>query len=303
MTRKIFSLVGLAGAIAFSSCETEENLNTQGPVPAGDFPTATLSGLPGSITMVEEDMSFEIAVTLDKAFAYDAEVLIEQIGGDATSDDIEATGVRIDNGGTSGTITIDVHADDVPEATKTATFRIYASSNVKMDDVEFTITLENYVSPDLDVEVTWGGAFNGETADDLIDYDVYIYDADFNVVDAAETGGFESMTLAGDNPDGDYYVYAFLWADFDPGDFGPIDMPITTSFSRAGVFGPVSLGQTEDMVLTTDANSYVEDGTQNWVPLAIITLDNGVYTVKNLDDITIIQGLAEKLKNVEVRAK
>lgn len=264
-----------------------------GPIPTADFPTATLTDVPSSFTIVEEDMTIEIPVTLDKPWDFDSEVFIEQIDGDATSDDIEVSSARIANGATEGTIEIVIHRDAEAEDTESATFRIVEGGNVSLaSNPEFTITLENYVSPDLDIAVTWGGEFNEEAPDDLVDFDLYIYSFDLEEdVDAAETGGFESLTLSGDLPDGDYLVYAFLYADYDAGDFGPIDLPINLEFSRDGVFSGLMLPQSPDEVISTAAPDYVNDEAITLVELAIITKEDGKYYIKNLDEVVIGSGL------------
>lgn len=269
-----------------ASCDTEENLNGQGPINSADIPTATLEDVPASFTMIEEDETFEVKVTLDKPWRMDSEVYIEMLEGTATAgEDFDISGVRIEDGDTEGIITLEVHGDDIPEETETAKFKISAGPNIKLESSpEFTITLENYVSPDLNVVVSWDADFYEESPASLVDFDVYIRNADGDDVAAAETGNFEHLDLDGTLPDGDYVLYAFLYADFNPGDFGPVEYPITCTFGRLGVFSDLVLTQNPNTVLSTDALDYDNDGEVTVVDLAIITISDGVFTIKTVPE-------------------
>src|SRR5690606_2575792 len=154
-------IIGLFSIAMLTACDDEENLNTLEKINPADIPSITLSDVPTSFTMVEEDMKIELPVTLSKAWSMDSEVFIEMVGGTATlGEDIEVTSTRIENTDTEGIITIEIHGDDLPEEEETATFRIVPGPNVTLaNSPEFTITLQNYVSPDLDVDVSWAADF------------------------------------------------------------------------------------------------------------------------------------------------
>lgn len=289
--KKGIYLLGLLSVVALASCDKEENLNQLGTISPADFPTATLTGVPASYTTIEGEDTIIITVTLDKPFIMDTEVFISQTAGDTDGDDIDARSVYIEAGATTAELVVYVHGDSEIEGTESGTLTITAGPNLKLTPAEFTITLENYVSPLLTVYTTWGPSFNGDTPQSLVDWDLYIFDSDDAIVARAETGAFETMNLSVNAGDGDYVVYAYLYDAASFGSYGPLETPLTVTFSRGGVFGGVSLPQNAEDVVTTDDIDAL-------IPLAQININNGVFTVSNLDDVTIVSGRAEKLADV-----
>jgi hypothetical protein len=286
MNNRYLNILATASILAFATaCEKDENLNEMGQIDKSLVPSITLSDVPTSFTMVEDDETIVIPVTLSKPWNMDSEVFIDMIEGTATlGDDIEVHSVRIENGDTEGELEIVIHGDDTPEETETAKFRITAGSNLELANApEFTITLENYVSPDLSVNVSWAADFFDEDPTDLADFDVYIMDSEGEDVAGAETGAFENLDLEGSLPDGDYILYAYLYGASDLGDYGPVDLPLTATFSRPGSFSGLNLPQDSETVLTTE-------NVEGIAYLAIITKADGIYTIKTYDEDPVIIG-------------
>lgn len=294
MKRISYVYIFLSSLVLIGACDDDENLNEMGLIADSDIPTVTLSDVPTSFTTVEEDQTIEIPVTLSKPWIMDSEVLIEMTSGTATlGEDIEVSSVKIQNGDTEGVIVVEIHGDDVPEDTETATFKIKAGPNIKLaSEPEFTVTIENYVSPDLNIQVSWGADFFDEDPTDIADFDVYVMDSEGDDVASSETGNFENFDLDGTLPDGDYIVYAYLYAAADLGDYGPVELPITTVFNRAGSFSGMTVTQDADNIITTDDVEEV-------VYLAIITKEEGVYTIKTYSEDPIVIGSGRKASEVK----
>jgi hypothetical protein len=294
MKRTLYIYYFLSSLVLISACDDDENLNEMGQISDGDIPTVTLSNVPASFTTVEEDQTLEIPVTLSEPWIMDSEVLIEMTSGTATlGEDIEVSSVKIQNGDTEGTIVVEIHEDDVPEDTETATFKIKAGPNIKLaSEPEFTITIENYVSPDLNIHVSWAADFFEEDPTDIADFDVYVMDADGNDVAGSETGNFEDFDFDGTLPDGDYIVYAYLYGAEDLGDYGPVELPLTTVFNRAGSFSGMTVTQAPDDIITTDDVEEV-------VYLAIITKQDGIYTIKTYSEDPIVIGSGRKASEIK----
>ena len=109
-------------------------------------------------------------------------------------------------------------------------------SSINGQVVEFSI--ENLTSGDLLMNMSWAPAnelfdTSGTSYDavDLADLILTLKDTSGNVLDSSDASGFESLTIAETDADGDYFVEASFFSVTDLGDSGYFDLNLNLMFS------------------------------------------------------------------------
>lgn len=272
-------------SIAFFACDKDEYTGDSKLTPGS--PTATVSVPTPAISLVEKDSVFEFTVTLNSPQIVDVSVYLKMIEGDATEGDDFGMDevVTIPAGKTSATATIEIHEDDVPEATETFKIQIgderTANAAITPATVEFTIL--NLSEGDLAVGMSWASDFHDESGEAVAptavaDLILLITDEDGNVVDVADGGSFEETVIPGDAPDGTYFVVAGVYDAVNSGigEETPV-LDLTLEYSQLGVASPASLEFPASFVPTAcDWNLYT---------LASITKTGTTYTVERVGEL------------------
>lgn len=251
----------LAVFVGIASCD-KEDYTGQSTLQATDAVGTLTWSAPASIT--ETDTVFPFKVTLDKPQIVDVHIYISQTGGNATAgEDFSFTDeIIIPAFRTEGSGELKISNDTEIEGTETITLKIGDDrlSNLNMAPQSKTIELLNAVSPDLDLTFDWSGNVMVDTTSvalcDAVDIDIFlgsVDEPDFSLPYAATADCPEHLVMSG-LPDGEYYVWANLWASsIAPADGSVIPFPVTTIASQAGLFENEAYSQAENnIILSTD---------------------------------------------------
>jgi hypothetical protein len=295
------------------SCDEEQDVSpVQG---TDDYPVATFQV--GATTVNEGGGAVvPITVTIDKALtkgvAFDAEVT----GGTATlHDDFDISNATIPPFFNSATIEVLIHEDLVPEGSETIELQIIASSlankfllNPSTVFPTVSITIENYVSPALDMTFDWetGIPYEGDTysACTNVDLDVFVSDAaGFDIADPWATFNDTNYAASGDCPehfdmdmnewgDGEYIIWHENWSNGFAGLDTNTLVPITATMVRAGVFTQVVV-QDDSQALNSDwggEDDEVPFNTHGFI--AKVTIANGEFTITDYSGTDLVTGKA-----------
>ena len=263
------------------SCEKDDFTGHSKQVPTS--PSITSAGpTVGTVAQIDED-EFSYTVTMSEPQIVDVAVHVVQTAGDAiwgVNFDIDERMI-ISAGETTGSFTLSIlepGCDPASNLNFTLAIGDEKTANASISPLEISGTITPYVSSSLDMEFTWDGDFDGDTADDLVDIDIVVFDGGFNFIGGAFTGGFESFSL--DGPADTYYIYADYWAGYDAGDFGPIEFPVTTDYARCGSFAGIQSVQTVDVITSADTGS-ADDSSISPFPLlaTIVKAADGSYEI------------------------
>jgi len=298
-----------------SSCVEQDPYQGAATVSASS-PSVTIQAddfqnIPG----VEADGTYTYTITLSEPQIADVKFEVFQSGGTATAHedyDLGESSIVIPAYETSGSGSITFYADDKPEETETLQITIgdNTTANVNYEAQVYDFVLDNYVADALDITFAWetGLIYDGDeySACDYIDLDYFVADAaGFDINDPmANTYAFyeaatgdcpETMTLElEDWDDGEYIIWAdlygsqyyFLWEE------KPV--PITSTFTRAGVFKKTLVQDNEDAMLSTQPGD-AEGGVYSAV-LAKVAIEGGVFVIYDTDGEVVAAGKKSDLK-------
>lgn len=196
-------------------------------------------------------------------------------------------------------INIETIQDLIPEGTESFSFRLSATSLMKViiDEV-ITVNVENYVSPDpaeLVLRLNWEGTFvsGGNNVDFCdIDMDLELYDNTFAIVDTSYTDCPEEIVMNSATPDGDYFFVPSLWTT--GGYAEAVNIPAVLTIAKPG-----TLLETVDLSADFPMNEGgLNDGNGNAAVVFTINKTGNVYTINDLDNNTVFQGRFADLSNM-----
>ena len=295
------------------SCENTEVSET---VIDANQPVLTVTSSTGSFNFdgVENDQAITLTATLSKPTVNPVRLYLFQESGTVDSEDIglPVSGyIEIPAYQTSASQSIVINKDDLVEDTETAVINIgdTRTTGAAYTPVQLKLTIENYVSDNLKMVFDWEKDImvDGEaySACDNVDIDIYIAPAQgFDIADpfvnaiedyaAASASCPEEWTLTFDQyPDGDYVLFSDL-SDNQFLDSGAVDViPVTATFTRGGVFTQ-TIEQEPSQVFTTETVS----GSMNGF-LTKISIQNGIYTIKDYQGTQIVSRRAKDLQKVQ----
>lgn len=288
INKKISSyLLFLALLATIASCNKEDYTG---------YSTLTATDAKGTLSwsaptaLTETDTTFTFTVTLDKPQIADIHINISQVDGDATSgSDFEVTGeIIIPAYATSGTGEFKVFGDAEVEGTETVTIQIgdNSLSNLDLEPQTRTVQIGNYVAPMLDLVFDWGGTVTVDGTEvslcSAVDIDVYVYDVDENDLGiyGAATGSCPEHLVFDGMDDGDYYLWANLYAnDARPTDGSVIGFPVTVYATQSGLFENTVYSQAEANALNSSDPDYATDGANTFKPIVKVTVAGANYTI------------------------
>jgi len=303
---KALSLFGLC-AVAIVACE--ERMESDSMIT--NFPDAglALTSAPETAAEVNED-TITVVMSLNGNQVNDLTLEIAQAQSSTAieGEDFELSTHSIDllafGGQDTFTFDVYVHEDFLAEGGDPEQIVLEFSSTdpsgVKEQEIVVGSIVDSGITPtpapEIHITSAWAdvdlpfGDFDGC---DIADFDIYVYDGALE----NEVSGFggataacpESFTLdLSGQPNGTYYVIADLWdlAYSDFGEFGPVALPISTTFERGMTAGDEvtthEIAQTADTITTSDPVG-APTGFVTYVFLAEIHYADGVYTIVDQD--------------------
>lgn len=244
MKNKIYKIALVLGVFLFAyACD--EDTFTEDSVAVVGSPSLTVSlDFANSQSLVEQEATYGFTVSLSETQIADVRVNLTQISGDATNgeDFSMPSFVTIPAGVTSVSDVIAIHADDLIEETERAVIKIATGTEanvVAINSETVTFNILNLKEGDLAIDMSWASAFTTDSsggeisATDLADLILFISstpDLD-GVIDDADGGSFESLSLPASSAAGDYYVVAGFYAASEI----VRDLDITLEFNQVGV--------------------------------------------------------------------
>jgi len=240
--KSIFSYLGaLTIGLFMASCDQEDNAGLSTLAPTS--PSLTVTTEVSSASLIEDNSVYTFTATLSTAQLVDTKLFAKQIDGDATNgaDFTFDGGLTIPAGALSATGEIKILADDLIEGTETVTIQIgdENTANAALTTATMEFTILNYTDGDLIIDMGWAmslatdDAGNEFSATDFADLRLLVSSTPDNAGDIGEAdgGSFETFVLAGDTPDGEYYVVADFYAASDI----VRDIDLNLEFNQAGV--------------------------------------------------------------------
>lgn len=267
------------------SCQ-KDDVTGDSSLEASDAKATLTFDVPQSI--VETDTTFNIKVTLDKPQIADIYIPIHTSGTAENGSDYAIEDIIIIPAYYTSAIKkfkISNDTDIEQDETVTITIGDETVANVDFAQQSRTITIQNAVSPVLDLTFDWDATVTVDGAEvslcDEVDIDIYVFDADENdlgIYDAA-TGACPEHSVR-DWEDGEYYLWANLYANaVHPADGSVVNFPITITASQSGLFEGDTYQQASTNVIKSSDPSYEEDGSGVFKPVAKITVNGSNYTI------------------------
>lgn len=309
----LYNLLGLALlVVSLVSCDTASQDVSPIIEPDASYPVATFTTDFTGSTVDEGDTiiySISINKTIDKSLTFSAQV----VGGAADDDDIVVARGTIAPYETETEVMIIFDQDWAADDAETAEIEVglfgladkYLVHPTTVNPV-FNVTISNYESDILTLVTDWEKdvVINSnetyhpdytyiEHASSNVDYDMEVYLNDVTYVGGAGTGDcpetieLDVTALA----NGTYYVYSFLWANYfcdweiyeDPETVQHTDMPFTSTFSKQGVFGEITVNQDPLEVGNTADFDYYYYGVIDYALVCMFEVTNGIVNVLDYD--------------------
>jgi len=305
----IYNVLGLGFVVAgMVACDTASQ-DTEPVISPDGYPTATITP---AATSVAEGNQLVINIATDKPIDRSLTFTFKQTGGTANADDYTVEPAVIAPYSKTAQIVITTNVDFDYTATETIVGEVgvysiaekYLLNPKTVNPTKMTITINNTVSPDLDIEFSWNAdvVIDGDTYDaaDYIDFDFIVcpeagfdisdpWATEIGIYDAATGSSPEHMTLSGLD-DGIYLLVADLYYnDFVGYSDGSVKIPIVASFTRQGtsvIDTEVGINPADMMADNTPGCDNDPSGAYN-VVVAKVTVAGDKYTITKYDNSTI----------------
>lgn len=305
----IYNVLGLAFVVAgMVACDTASQ-DTEPVISPDGYPTATITP---AATSVAEGNQLVINIATDKPIDRSLTFIFRQTGGTANADDYSVEPAVIAPYSKTAQIVITTNVDFDYTATETIIGEVgvysiaekYLLNPKTVNPTKMTITINNTVSPELNVEFSWNAdvVIDGDTYDaaDYIDFDFIVcpeagfdisdpWATEIGIYDAATGSSPEHMTLSG-LANGSYLLVADLYYnDFVGYSDGSVKIPIVASFTRQGtniIDTKVGINPAQMMADNTPGFDNDPSGAYN-VVVAKVTVAGNKYTITKWDNTTI----------------
>lgn len=305
----IYNVLGLAFIVAgMVACDTASQ-DVEPVISPDGYPTATIAPV---ATSVAEGNQLIINITTDKMIDRSLTFTFKQTGGTANADDytVEPAVIAPYTKSTQMVINTNVDFDFAASETIVGEIGVYSIAEkyllnpATVNPTKLTITINNTVSPELNVTFSWNAdvVIDGDTYDaaDNIDFDFIVcpeagfdisdpWATEIGIYDAATGSSPEHMTLSG-LANGTYLLVADLYYnDFVGYSDGSVKIPIVASFTRQGtsvIDQEVGINPADMMADNTPGFDNDPSGAYN-VVVAKVTVAGDKYTVTKWDNTTI----------------
>lgn len=295
MKKFIYILSSIVFSITFLGCD-ENDLSPV--IDESAKPTVTLTS---ATTSINESGSptFTFTIQLDKPIKTTTSFSATQVGGNATEGiDFELDNAVIPAYVTSTTMEVVIFDDITVEGDETIELQI-APNNVSdsyevLETPTITINIENNASDDFLFKMDWDAIYLDSDGHEHhlcdFDFDLELYDSDFNLLDASYSSCPEEILIpAGELADGDYWLVPSFWtaASGTPPAEG-LDFPTILTLGKPGV-------TLESVDLTGTWNSvdggFVEGNPDAYLVKYVLSISGTTYTVTDVDTgIVVFQG-------------
>lgn len=274
---------------------------------------------------IAEGASAPVTLTLDTPYKEKCQLKIEIVGGTGSNDDFDTDGVQTTTGdgwgllgyqleipayATSFTFNINAILDFLPEGTETLKLKLSTAGNgnalVDAGSEFINVTISPTVTTDFVARFDWSGSYKDphgtltaatyKGVDDKqheycdFDFDLEIYDAGFNLVDASYSSCPEEITLDGaTTPDGDYIIVPSFWTRAIAAAAVPktaeIIYPTFLTMSKPGAFV-----HTVDMtgMFKYSQGGAVENNPNAYVPVAVVTKTGTTYVLTDYNTAEVL---------------
>lgn len=315
-------LIGLAlFTVSFVACETADQ-DTAPVISPDNKPTATFTPLTSYSTVTEGDTVI-YNVSIDKTIDRSLTATARLVEGTADEDDFVVLSGIIKPYSTSASVMIIFNQDWDVEDSETVKFEFGVFSiadkymlHTNTVNPSLSLTVDNYVSDVLGVLVGWSQEvtmldtiwrdvdMGGWTmtifdtvevvtdAGDEIDWDIFVSEADgfdisdpwsSNITDVAATGDNpEELEIVG-YPDGEYIIWANLWANglvhYFQFEDSTLVCPITATFSKQGTDLDLTTEQASSQLAPINMPGWDDNETEFDVIVARFVVTNGKFTI------------------------
>lgn len=299
-----------AGLVLFS-CSDDETDYVSNAKPVITASTTTFT--------VDEGNNVTITLTSNVASSFPMQIKLDVLSD--SEDDVSIPGTPVGIGEGLG---VDGYLITFPANATTFTFNIGAVLDEEFEETEnvkirmsstgtmygainpaseyINLTINNVASNTLNLTFDWeqNFEFGGDAyslCDLAYDVDIIVLDEDgndLNVADAQTGDCPEHLTMnLEDYPDGTYLLAGLLWDNAGIAGVGipEFNIPMTISYQRGGS----ETLETESSFTTPFLTS--ESANEEFILVAIVTIENGVFTIQDADENTIAQGRQANIKN------
>ena len=285
----LFSALTLV-AILFSGCSKDDLTGQSTLEVSKDVKITITSDFSSPQTIIEGDNKYNFTVTLDKVQSKDIVVKINQVSGNASTDDYTVDSqLTIPAYKLSATAELTILKDNVKEDVETLTLQVgdITTANANITPVTVSFNIQNYTEGSLVTDLSWSTSIKDVAGDlikptDAADFKLRITNlnlSDVESIDDSETA-FESFEMLSTMPDGDYLVVAEAVSFKDMGSQGNFDIDLSVTFNQTGIYND------ETFTFTKAANSaaIIECGATGFFKLAQITKSGSTYTVSEVGE-------------------
>ena len=278
---------------------------------------------------LNEGQDATITLTIDKPLNKRSDFKLELVGGTGSFRDFTSTGTEtiLDDGwgiighklsfpafATEASFDITPIFDLLPEGTETLVFRLYPMGNsnglVAPASETITVTVNNGTSDDVVTVVDWSessydtfgslvdGSYLGADGDEhaLCDYDfdLEIYDENFDYYATSYSSCPEQASVLGADADGTYFIVPSFWTTAGPSapaeDFG---FNVKVTIAKPGVW-------TSESVITswnTEDGGAVEGNPDAYLLAGILTKTGTTYVLEDEDGNILASGRQASVLN------
>ncbi|MBK6263464.1 hypothetical protein JKA74_00340 [Marivirga sp. S37H4] len=243
------SILG-ASSLILMSCEQDE-LTGLSPLKATN-PGVSISPDPGSFSMIEQDTTIEVTITLSEAQIVDVPFYFTHTSEEGVDgEDFEVQSVVVEKGSTEGVGYITLIGSATPQGKRSISIAI---GDNQVANTNYTPQTFTWDVIDYDASITW--------ADCDTDIDLYLVTSGTAIDGSFTVDCVEPVNLEG-LPNGEYELYAEYWA----GDDSKVH-PVTVEFSNNNGENYLYT-QSEDDAISVD-NPFALIGS--------VVVNNGSYT-------------------------
>lgn len=276
LNSRYFVALGILSVLLFTQC-SDEDYTGYGTVNPSNPTVAITWDAPAS--MEEMDVVYPFTITLSEVQVADIVFNISADASTATEGedfDLSTHSIRIPAYSTTGSGSLTIYSDALPEETETISVQIgdAALGNVNFTPETRTVDITNLVSDDILVSFDWSGTVDGAVDGvatpgiDLCGVDMDFLVGDDTTLDIGDytcaTGAcpeqylFTADTWA--NGDGTFYFGVNLWdaAGITAADGSPLAVPVTMNLAQVGVVN-LSAAQDPSTVIMTDNDGSTVD--------------------------------------------
>lgn len=188
-------------------------------------------------------------------------------------------------------VNIATFIDDLAEQSETLKLKVISNRTLlgTVDELIYTININNFASNDLNIRLNWSGTFSSggnEVENCALDLDLELYDSGGDLLDFSYSNCPEGLILDTNTlPNGTYTLFASLWTT--SGYFENINIPANITFIKPGT----AFNETYDLSSSFPMqDGGLDDGNPNAGVEYTIVKSGTTYTITDANGTTVFQG-------------